>query len=94
MIITGASDTFFSVGFDFNELLKSNDPKIIKEQVTGLVSVLKRLLTFPLPTIAAINGHCYAGGVFIAMACDWRIMLNDCGDFCLSEVHLGLSIPQ
>merc|ERR1712129_133927 len=52
-----------------------------------------RILTIPLPTIAAINGHCYAGGVFIALCCDWRVMLDNCGDVCLSEIHLGLSFP-
>ncbi len=56
------------------------------------MTLLRRLLIFPLPTIAAINGHCYAAGIMLALACDWRIMLNNCGDICLSEVKLGIPI--
>lgn len=35
--------------------------------------LLSRIITFPLTTIAAINGHCFAGGLCLALACDWRI---------------------
>ncbi|KAG0660937.1 hypothetical protein C6P46_004210 [Rhodotorula mucilaginosa] len=35
--------------------------------------LLSRVITFPLTTIAAINGHCFAGGLCLALACDWRI---------------------
>lgn len=35
--------------------------------------LLARIMTFPLHTIAAINGHCFAGGLCLALACDWRI---------------------
>ena len=93
LIITGLADPFFSVGFDFAELLESKDPIIVSELVTGLIKLLHRLLVFEIPTIAAINGHCYAGGVMLALCCDYRIMLDNCGDFCLSEVALKLGFP-
>lgn len=35
--------------------------------------LLARVMTFPLHTIAAINGHCFAGGLCLALACDWRL---------------------
>ena len=93
LIITGSSDKYFNVGFDLAELVGEKDRVLSAKLVVDLTKVLKRLIVFPLPTIAAINGHCYGGGVMLAMACDWRIMLNKCGDFCLPEVLLGANIP-
>eukprot|EP00483_Globobulimina_turgida_P008416 UN08433 len=57
------------------------------------MKLLGGLFLFPLPTIAAINGHCFAAGVMLALACDWGIMLNNCGDICFFEVKLGIPIP-
>eukprot|EP01084_Bolivina_argentea_P027585 51265_1 len=94
LIITGSSDKFFCVGFDMNELFRSNDAKLRSRLISGFMKIVNRLLIFPMPTISAINGHCYAGGVMLAMACDWRIMINNCGHICLSEVKLGVSIPN
>jgi len=35
-----------------------------------------RLFTYPRPTVAAINGHAYAGGLITALDCDHRIACN------------------
>ena len=43
-----------------------------------------------MPTIAALNGHTFGGGVFIAMACDWRIMLENSGNLCFPEIKVVL----
>ena len=51
------------------------------------------MLQTGFPTIAAINGHCYAAGLFFAMAHDFRIQRNDFGQCCLSEINLGIPIP-
>lgn len=46
-----------------------------------------------MPTVAWINGHCFGAGVFIAMACDYRIQNPSKGFICLPEVDLGIPIP-
>ena len=51
-----------------------------------------RLVNFSVPTVAAMNGHAFAGGAFLAMCCDYRVMRSDKGWFCISEIDVGVSI--
>ncbi|MEZ5342188.1 MAG: enoyl-CoA hydratase-related protein [Acidimicrobiales bacterium] len=53
-----------------------------------------RLLTLRVPTIAAVQGHCFAGGAMFALAHDHRIMREDRGFFCLPEIDLGMSFTD
>src|SRR6056297_2372586 len=54
--------------------------------------IFRRLLVLPCPTVAAINGHAFAAGAFLALSCDYRIMREDRGWFCVSEVDVGVPI--
>lgn len=49
-----------------------------------------RVLGFSAPTIAAIGGHCFAGGAMLALAADQRVMREDRGFFCLPEVDINI----
>ena len=40
-------------------------------------NLLKRILTFGMPTVCVVNGHAIAGGVFLALAHDHSIMVSD-----------------
>lgn len=46
-----------------------------------------------MPTIAFLNGHTFGAGVFLALACDYRIQNASKGFLCLPEVDLGVPIP-
>ncbi|KAG5351570.1 hypothetical protein C0989_005786 [Termitomyces sp. Mn162] len=51
---------------------------------------------FPVPTIAAINGHCYAGGFMLSLVCDYRVMTDGSKRnawMCMNEVHFGAPWP-
>ena len=54
--------------------------------------LLGRVLGFPAYTVAAVNGHAFAGGAMLACAHDQIIMRADRGYWCLPEVDLGLPL--
>lgn len=78
---------FFSNGLHFETL--ANDPPLLLKTFHKL---MLRILTFPVPTIAAINGHAFAGGAMISICCDYRIMNKDKGFYCINEVDIGLPL--
>jgi Delta3-Delta2-enoyl-CoA isomerase len=87
-LVTVAGGKFWSNGLDLDWLGSHLDeaPTYVAE-VQGL---LAKLLTLPVPTVAAIQGHCFAAGAMLALAHDWRTMRADRGFFCLPEVDIGI----
>jgi Delta3-Delta2-enoyl-CoA isomerase len=88
LVITGEGK-IFSNGLDL-EWMGAAPPGGAEEVLQGLHALLARLLVFPTATVAAINGHAFAAGAMLALACDARVMREDRGYFCLPEVDLGL----
>ena len=83
LIITG-NGKFFSNGLDLNAIAKRGE---LLEDITKLLS---KILVIGIPTIAAINGHAFGAGLFIAICCDFRYMRNDRGYLCFPEASLRL----
>lgn len=69
VLISGAGDRAFCSGHDISELL--DNPTSAYDPTINDVFQRPRLL--PKPTIAAVNGAAYAGGLNLALACDIRI---------------------
>jgi enoyl-CoA hydratase/carnithine racemase len=88
-VVTMGEGKFFSNGFDL-EYLGSLDVDALLGFVDHSCALLARILTFPAPTAAAINGHAFGIGAMLALAHDRRVMRADRGWFCLPEVDLGL----
>ena len=61
--------------------------------VRSLSATNLRLFTYPRPTVAAINGHAYAGGLITALCCDYRIASEGALQFSLNEVPIGIPMP-
>jgi enoyl-CoA hydratase/carnithine racemase len=87
-VLTG-EDKFFSNGLDL-EWMGSVDPADAKASVERTMRLFARILTSPFGVVAAINGHCFAAGAMMALACDGRVMREDRGFFCLPEVDINM----
>ena len=86
-LVTVGEGKFFSNGLDLEWIAAHGDEGMafVNYEFNGL---LKRLLTFPVVTVAAINGHAFAGGCLLAMSHDYRIMRTDRGFLCMNEIDL------
>jgi len=91
LIITGEGK-FFSNGLDLDYL--SKNAQHVVPFMQSVWKLLARILVLPFPTIAAINGHAFGLGIFIALACDYRVMRSDRGYVCFPEVSLGLTLGE
>ena len=93
-ILTGAGDASFCAGADLKEIggwYRSMTPierRERGEREPGLGGITRNL-DIGKPVIAAINGHCLAGGLELALACDLRIAAEH-ATFGLPEVCRGL----
>lgn len=88
-LITTGGGKFFSNGLDLEWLLAHVDrADWYASRVQGL---LARLLTFPLPTVAAVNGHAFGAGAMLGIAHDYRVMRGDRGYYCFPEVDMNFS---
>ncbi|XP_025114641.1 enoyl-CoA delta isomerase 2, peroxisomal-like [Pomacea canaliculata] len=90
-LLTTGEGKFYSNGLDLDWLSKQNTEGRNNFKL-AFNSLFTRLLTFPIPTIAAINGHAYAGGALLALAHDFRVMNSEKGWFCMNEVHINLRL--
>lgn len=93
LVITSNDEKSFSLGIDTDWLMpamKMQNFEQIKQFMYDMDEVFKTLLLFPVPVIAAINGHAFGNGAILACACDFRFMRSDKGFFCFPEVDLSI----
>jgi enoyl-CoA hydratase/carnithine racemase len=88
-LVTCGEGKFYSNGLDLDWMAAAGQAEAI-ENVQRVHALLGRLLTFPLITVAAINGHAFAAGAMLTLAHDFRVMRSDRGYFCLPEVDLQI----
>ena len=88
LVVTG-NDKYFSNGFDL-EFLGRLDSAQLPIFIGDAQRLVARVLTFPMPTVAAVNGHAFGIVAMFALAHDQRVMRTDRGWWCLPEIDLGL----
>lgn len=95
VVLTGTGARF-SAGLDLGEHfpLFAGDPAQVASWFADYRATNMRLFTYPRPTVAAVNGHAFAGGVITAAVCDHRIAVaDDHVKFGLNEVPIGIPMP-
>ncbi|MEX0878622.1 MAG: enoyl-CoA hydratase-related protein [Thermoanaerobaculia bacterium] len=93
IVLVSALPGMFSGGWDL-PLLVDRDRKAMEEFVGAYCDLVRQVFVFGAPVVAALPGHAIAGGLILAMAADERIAAQGKGKFGLSEVILGVSVPQ
>jgi enoyl-CoA hydratase len=88
LVVTGAGPKAFCAGADIKELLGRSlvEQKRGAELGQGVFAKLDRL---PIPSVAAINGFAFGGGLELALACNFRIAARN-AKLGLPEIKLGL----
>lgn len=90
VVLTGAGTRAFCAGSDIAEFQPLMAPgRIGPEKLALQHRVFARLDDFPKPTIAAVNGLAFGGGLEIAVCCD-LIVADEQARFALPEIKLGV----
>ncbi len=93
LVVRSAHEKIFSNGIDLEYIvpfIQQGDTDTAKAFFYLLNKLLRRIVNYPMVTIASINGHAFAGGAIMSSAFDFRFMRSDRGFFCLPEVDLGI----
>jgi Delta3-Delta2-enoyl-CoA isomerase len=91
MVIT-ATGKFFSNGLDV-EYIGANGDKL-PAYLDRVHALYTRILTFPQPTVSAINGHAFGAGAMLALCADHRLMRTERGFWSLPEIQLGMPFTR
>jgi enoyl-CoA hydratase/carnithine racemase len=90
VILTGHGK-FFTFGFDIPSLL-SYRKETFTLFLTKFTDLYSNLYLYPKPVVAAINGHAVAGGCMLALACDYRLMVQGRAKISLNEINFGATV--
>ena len=88
VLVAGAGDRAFSAGADIREFVKTLAPTQFREERKQL-DFRQEMDRCPQPIIAAIRGHCFGGGLELALASDIRIAADD-ARLGLTEIDLAI----
>jgi Delta3-Delta2-enoyl-CoA isomerase len=88
-LVTVATGKFWSNGLDLEWMIANNID--LSALVTAVQELFARVLEASYPTVAVIQGHCYAAGAMLALAHDARFMREDRGFLCFPEVDIRMA---
>ncbi len=88
LLVTGAGEKTFSSGVDVLDHTKDK----VERMIEVFHAILKRLLSLPIPTVAAVNGAALGGGCELAIACDMVVAAKG-SKIGQPEIKLGVFPP-
>jgi len=87
-LVTTAIGKFWSNGLDLDWLTANADQ--LTDYLASVHALFARILSMPVITVAAIQGHAFAAGAMLTLAHDFRVMRADRGFWCLPEVDINM----
>lgn len=87
-LVTTAAGKIWHNGLDLEYMATLGERFL--DYIADVQELLARFLTLPVPTVAAVQGHAFAGGAMLALTHDVRVMRADRGFLCLPEIDLGM----
>jgi enoyl-CoA hydratase/carnithine racemase len=97
LVTTSSDPKFFCNGLDVDWRFSSDPdhPGGDRDAFTDVtMSFFARLMTLPIPTVCAVNGHAFGAGFLVALCHDVRVMRTDRGYLCANEVEIDIPIPE
>jgi enoyl-CoA hydratase len=88
VIVRASGGRAFSAGADINDL-RGIDPDEARKRATYRRNIFQKLSDLPIPSVAAVDGMAFGGGMELALACTFRIA-SPSSTFCFPEIKLGL----
>lgn len=93
LILASSDEKNWSQGIDVMWLMSSiqgGKKDDVKAFLSTMDEVYTLMMQYPMPIIAAMNGHTFGNGIVIAAACDFRFMRSDKGYICFPEVDMNI----
>jgi 3-hydroxyacyl-CoA dehydrogenase/enoyl-CoA hydratase/3-hydroxybutyryl-CoA epimerase len=91
LIFRSAKEAGFIAGANIEEFVSSDTPEKARVLIQRGWDTYNRLAAVKFPTLALVRGHCMGGGTELALACRYRIAVDEPGTkFALPEVMLGI----
>ncbi|RPJ21645.1 MAG: enoyl-CoA hydratase/isomerase family protein [Desulfobacteraceae bacterium] len=93
VVLASSDEKNWSQGIDLQWLMErkaADDLNAIRSFLYRMNDLFKKLLLYPMPVIAAINGHAFGNGALLSCTCDFRFMRSDKGFFCFPEVDVSI----
>ena len=91
LVIRSGKAAGFIAGADIEEFTRVDSPTAARAMVSRGWDLFARLAGVSYPTLALIRGHCMGGGLELALACRYRLAVDEPGTrLALPEVMLGI----
>ena len=93
LVVRSSGEKVWCNGMDLDwlvPLIQSDDKGVTDVFVPRQNELFKRILLYPMITVAAITGHAFAAGAILACCFDFRFMRKGRGYLCFPEVDLGI----
>lgn len=91
IVLQSAKESGFIAGADISEFDDMAEPEVLTRALSRTHTLFNRIETLKVPVVATIHGFCLGGGLELALACHYRIAVNDDATrLGFPEVNLGI----